>query len=287
MSMPERDEQARQGQAELQTALLGSIERMFTTNGLFLDSRVRDAFLSVPRDRHVPSLTPMTDVYLDQTIYLDLDECVEEVTPRVVEHLDVDAELSKDKLSALVNIFVSPRVSTASQPTVVALMTQAVLPPKEEMIGRDLRALDIGTGLGFQAAILQNVGFKVVTIEMKEHLADRARQIFRDNGVSNIDVICGDGKLGYPENAPYDAIIVSAAVRDEQVVETLIGQLREGGRIILPFVTNVTKKPIEIAGYCFEREDSDTELRVYQRTTDGAGHSYVVLTGGTSFVDLQ
>ncbi len=115
---------------------------------------------------------------------------------------------------------------TISQPYVVAYMTEALHVEKRE------RVLEIGTGSGYQAAILANLGAEVFTIEIIEELAERARQTFHRLGIPHVTSRAGDGYQGWPEEAPFDAIILTAA--PEHVPQPLMDQLALGGRMILP-----------------------------------------------------
>jgi len=115
---------------------------------------------------------------------------------------------------------------TISQPYVVAYMTeQLAIEPHH-------RVLEIGTGSGYQAAILSRLAREVVTIERYRTLADEAVTRLRSLGYDNVDVVVGDGFAGVPGRGPFDRIIVTAAA--EAVPETLLDQLAEGGIIILP-----------------------------------------------------
>ncbi len=115
---------------------------------------------------------------------------------------------------------------TISQPYIVAIMTQLL------DVGPDDRILEIGTGSGYQAAILAEICREVVSIEIVDQLAKSSAKRIEDMGYMNITVICGDGYLGYPPRAPYDGIIITAAV--EPVPPLLVGQLVPGGRIVVP-----------------------------------------------------
>jgi protein-L-isoaspartate(D-aspartate) O-methyltransferase len=94
------------------------------------------------------------------------------------------------------------------------------------------RVLEIGTGLGYQAAVLSRIASEVYTIERFPDLAERARHVLEELGYANIHVASGDGTKGWPEKAPFDAIIATAA--GPRVPEPLKEQLREGGRIVMP-----------------------------------------------------
>ncbi len=115
---------------------------------------------------------------------------------------------------------------TISQPYIVALMTEAL-----ELKGGE-RVLEIGTGSGYQAAILAELAGEVYTIEIVPSLAKRAEELLRDLGYDNVHVSQGDGSFGWPEAAPFDAIILTCAA--PRVPERLLEQLKDKGRMVLP-----------------------------------------------------
>jgi protein-L-isoaspartate(D-aspartate) O-methyltransferase len=115
---------------------------------------------------------------------------------------------------------------TISQPYIVAFMTQALGLKGGEKV------LEIGTGSGYQAAVLAEIAKTVYTIEILEPLADEARERLARLGYKNVKVRSGDGYLGWPEAAPFDAIIVTAAA--PRIPEPLKDQLKEGGRLVIP-----------------------------------------------------
>lgn len=115
---------------------------------------------------------------------------------------------------------------TISQPFIVAFMTQAL------ELGRDDRVLEVGTGSGYQAAILGKICKEVYSIEIVPELAQSSEQLLARLGFENVHVKAGDGYLGWPEKAPFDAIIVTCA--PDHVPEPLVNQLKEGGRLIIP-----------------------------------------------------
>jgi protein-L-isoaspartate(D-aspartate) O-methyltransferase len=115
---------------------------------------------------------------------------------------------------------------TISQPYIVALMTQLA------HIGPDSKVLDVGTGSGYQAAVLAEIVNHVYSIEIVETLADQARERLKRLGYENIEVRSGDGYLGWPEQAPFDAIVVAAA--PDHVPQPLVDQLAPGGHLIIP-----------------------------------------------------
>lgn len=115
---------------------------------------------------------------------------------------------------------------TISQPLIVALMTDVLdLKPGD-------RVLDVGTGSGYQAAVLARLVDTVFTIELCAPLAERAARTFVQLGIDNIRTRVGDGHLGWPEAAPFDAILVAAA--PSEIPEALIQQLAPGGRLVVP-----------------------------------------------------
>jgi protein-L-isoaspartate(D-aspartate) O-methyltransferase len=115
---------------------------------------------------------------------------------------------------------------TISQPYIVAFMTEKLEPKPTD------RVLEIGTGSGYQAAVLAELAGEVYTIEIVDALAQRAGADLKRLGYANIHVRAGDGYQGWPEAAPFDAIIVTCA--PEQVPQALVDQLKDGGRMIIP-----------------------------------------------------
>jgi protein-L-isoaspartate(D-aspartate) O-methyltransferase len=129
--------------------------------------------------------------------------------------------------------------ATISQPYVVALMTELLHPAKEH------RVLEIGTGSGYQAAVLGQLVAHVYTIEIVPELARSAARRLRELGYSNITVRQGDGYKAWPEMAPFDGIILTAA--PPQVPQTLITQLSTGGRLVAPIGSIWNEELIVIA----------------------------------------
>ncbi len=119
-----------------------------------------------------------------------------------------------------------PEGQTISQPYIVALMLEALaLSPADKV-------LEIGTGSGYVTALLSEMVAQVVSIERHAPLADSARSLLAELGYGNVRVVVGDGSRGFPESAPYDAILVSAAA--PELPQELVDQLAEGGRMIIP-----------------------------------------------------
>lgn len=115
---------------------------------------------------------------------------------------------------------------TISQPFIVALMTDLL------ELESDDRVLEIGTGLGYQAAVLATLSNRVYSIELIEELARGAQRRLRDLGYENIELKTGDGSVGWAEHAPFDKILVAAA--PELVPTSLLNQLKPGGRMVVP-----------------------------------------------------
>jgi protein-L-isoaspartate(D-aspartate) O-methyltransferase len=115
---------------------------------------------------------------------------------------------------------------TISQPYVVALMTEIL------QLAKDHRVLEIGTGSGYQAAVLAKIAGAVYSIEIKEKLYYRASKTLKSLGYNNITTRHGDGYFGWPQAAPFDAIMITAAI--DHIPPPLIKQLKDGGRLALP-----------------------------------------------------
>ncbi len=142
---------------------------------------------------------------------------------------------------------------TISQPFIVAYMTQRVEPKP------GFRMLEIGTGSGYQAAVLAELGAEVFSIEIVPELADHARKVLAAEGYSGVKVKTGDGYKGWPEHSPFDAIIVTCA--PAEIPAALVDQLKDGGRMILPVGTGVQQLVIlEKTGDTF-REIPDLYVR--------------------------
>ena len=119
------------------------------------------------------------------------------------------------------------RGQTISQPYIVALMTEAL------QLRPEHRVLEVGSGCGYQSAVLARLCREVCALERDPVLVRRARAILEELGITNVDLRCGDGFAGWPEeNAEFDGILVACAA--DRMPETLLGQLRAGGRMVIP-----------------------------------------------------
>jgi len=118
---------------------------------------------------------------------------------------------------------------TISQPYIVALMSQLLGLRGDETV------LEVGTGSGYQAAVLGRLARKVYTLERIPELAEGARRVLAELGIDNVEVRVADGSAGFPEAAPYDGILVAAAA--PRAPQPLLGQLAEGGRLVVPVGT--------------------------------------------------
>ena len=115
---------------------------------------------------------------------------------------------------------------TISQPLIVALMTEMLDPQPGDVM------LEVGTGSGYQAAVLSQLVKHVYSVEIVEELADSAREVLQELGYDNITVRAGDGYAGWPEHAPFDGIIVTAAA--PEIPPPLLQQLKPGGKLVIP-----------------------------------------------------
>ncbi|MFQ5800965.1 MAG: protein-L-isoaspartate(D-aspartate) O-methyltransferase [Candidatus Hydrothermarchaeales archaeon] len=142
---------------------------------------------------------------------------------------------------------------TISQPYVVALMTQAL-----NLTG-DEKVLEIGTGSGYQAAVLAELAREVYTIEIRESLAESAKERLEGMKYTNVRVKNADGYFGWEEHAPFDAIMITAAVN--HVPPPLIAQLKDGGRLILPLGSTTYYQTLTLI------EKDGNELRAWHITS--------------------
>jgi protein-L-isoaspartate(D-aspartate) O-methyltransferase len=154
---------------------------------------------------------------------------------------------------------------TTSQPYMIAAMIQAVQIRPED------RVLEIGAGSGYQTAVLAELASQVFGVERYESLADAARETLERLGYRNVKIVAGDGSLGLPEAAPYDAIVVSAAA--PRIPPALTEQLARGGRLVIP-VGDSQQQVVQLA-------QRDQEGNVTVRTLEGC--RFVPLIGQQGF----
>ena len=165
------------------------------------------------------------------------DKKVLEVMEKIPRHLFVDGSL-KDKAYEDYPLPIGEG-QTISQPYVVALMTEALRLKSTD------RVLEIGTGSGYQAAVLAEIVKEVYTLEIRKGLADKAGMRLRELGYKNVKVKYGDGYFGWEEYAPFDAIIITASAN--HIPPPLIKQLRENGRLIIPLGSTVYYQSLTLA----------------------------------------
>ena len=138
---------------------------------------------------------------------------------------------------------------TISQPFIVARMAEAAA------IGEGDRVLEIGTGSGYAAAVLGELGAQVFTIERHAELAERAGERLRESGYGNVSVKVGDGTKGWPEEAPFDAIIVTAG--GPSVPPSLKDQLKIGGRLVIPVGGRAGQRLLRVVCSAADRFDEE------------------------------
>jgi protein-L-isoaspartate(D-aspartate) O-methyltransferase len=194
------------------------------------------------RDNLIDELTSqgITDVYVIKAIH---DVPREKFVPKALQH------------QAYKNIALPiGHGQTISQPYTVAIMTQAL------RLEKGLKVLEVGTGSGYQAALLYYMGAKVFTIERDFDLYQEAKNRFDEMGIT-IACMCGDGSVGWNEFAPYDRIIVTAAAPD--VPKSLLKQLKMGGIIVIP-VGSRTTQIMHVVVREDEKKYSTTKIPAFQ-----------------------
>jgi len=150
---------------------------------------------------------------------------------------------------------------TISQPYIVALMTQSLGLEGGEKV------LEIGTGSGYQAAVLAELKARVFTIEINPQLAEKAAQTLRELNYTDVRVKSGDGFFGWPEEAPFDCVIVTCA--SPRIPSPLVEQLKEGGRLIIPLGDN---RPFQVLTLA-------TKIGGRLKTKEISGVRFVPMTG--------
>jgi protein-L-isoaspartate(D-aspartate) O-methyltransferase len=178
------------------------------------------------------------------------DQRVLDAMQRVPRHRFVPAEYARDAYGDFpVSIGFG---QTISQPYIVAFMTEALeLQPSH-------RVLEIGTGSGYQTAVLAELAGDIYSVEVVAPLADRARQTLQSLGYKNVHILTGDGYRGWPEHAPYDRVVTAAAPVD--IPPALLEQLAEGGIIALPI--GVVNQELQVLRRRGDRLETLTTLPV-------------------------
>jgi protein-L-isoaspartate(D-aspartate) O-methyltransferase len=177
------------------------------------------------------------------------NEKVLKAMEKIPRHLFVDEGL-QDQAYADNPLPIGER-QTISQPYIVALMTEAL-----ELTGHE-KVLEIGTGSGYQAAMLAELADRVFSIERIASLADRARKVLDSLGYYNVLIRVGDGTYGWKEESPFDAIIVTAGA--PHVPKTLFDQLTIGGRLIVPTGDRHTQKLLKITRTSEDLDKAETK----------------------------
>ena len=176
------------------------------------------------RQQMLDEIKQMVEMTKSYTGNASLDKAVEEALMAVPRHKFVPSD-SRPYAYENTALPISHR-QTISQPYIVALMTDLAAVTSESVV------LEVGTGSGYQAAILSELVSHVYSIEIIEPLGLEAKSLLQDLGYDNITVKIGDGYHGWPEHAPFDAILVTAAA--EHIPKQLIQQLKPGGRLVIP-----------------------------------------------------
>jgi len=197
--------------------------------------------------RHIkPRMKMITSQLISRGIS---NEKVLKAMERIPRHLFVDEGL-QDQAYADNPLPIGER-QTISQPYIVALMTEAL-----GLTGHE-KVLEIGTGSGYQAAMLAELADRVFSIERIASLADRARKVLDSLGYYNVLIRVGDGTYGWKEESPFDAIIVTAGA--PHVPKTLFDQLTTGGRLIVPTGDRHTQKLLKITRTSEDLDKAETK----------------------------
>lgn len=198
-------------------------------------------------NRHIkPRMKMVTSQLISRGIS---NEKVLKAMEKIPRHLFVDEGL-QDQAYADNPLPIGER-QTISQPYIVALMTEAL-----ELTGHE-KVLEIGTGSGYQAAMLAELADRVFSIERIASLADRARKVLDSLGYYNVLIRVGDGTYGWKEESPFDAIIVTAGA--PHVPKTLFDQLTIGGRLIVPTGDRHTQKLLKITRTSEDLDKAETK----------------------------
>jgi protein-L-isoaspartate(D-aspartate) O-methyltransferase len=185
---------------------------------------MNESHLAILRRHMVEMIAIHADLASDETGKAALDEQVMAAMRKVPRHLFVPAPLAPYAYQDTPLPIGFDK--TISQPFIVALMTDLLLPQPGE------RVLEVGTGLGYQTAILAELTGSLWSIEIVEEFASIARELLSQLGYAGVEIREGDGSRGWREHAPFDKILVSAAA--DKVPVALLDQLKPGGRLVMP-----------------------------------------------------
>ncbi|RWD90797.1 MAG: protein-L-isoaspartate(D-aspartate) O-methyltransferase [Mesorhizobium sp.] len=188
---------------------------------------MNEEHLAILRRHMVEMIAIHADLASDELGKATLDERVMASMRRIPRHLFVPAAVAPYAYQDMPLPIGFDK--TVSQPFIVALMTDLLAPQPHEAV------LEIGTGLGYQSAILAELAEQVWSVEIIEEFASHAEALLRGLGFSNVAIRVGDGSRGWPEHAPYDKILVSVAA--ERTPPALLKQLKPGGRLVLPLAS--------------------------------------------------
>ena len=185
---------------------------------------MKEEHLAVLRRHMVELIAILVDLSSEELGKAALDERVMAAMRRVPRHFFVPAEIAPYAYRDMPLPIGFDK--TISQPFIVALMTDLLAPRQHEAV------LEIGTGLGYQTAILAELAGQVWSVEIIEEFARHAEDLLKAFGSSNVGIRVGDGSRGWPEHAPFDKILVTAAAT--RTPPALLEQLQPGGRLVMP-----------------------------------------------------
>jgi protein-L-isoaspartate(D-aspartate) O-methyltransferase len=226
------------------------------------DATAAEAALAAERSRMVDEIANMAQQTAAETGQSRFSDAVMDALRKVPRHRFVDA--SQERSAYRNHPLPIGRGQTISQPYIVALTTHLVAPQKHH------RVLEIGTGSGYQAAVLCELVHHVYTVEIIETLGREAQQRLAALGYDNVSVRIGDGHAGWPEHAPYDSIVVTAAA--SHVPPALVAQLKPGGRMAIPVGS-------QLRGQQFTLVEKAIDGSIKQRAVLPV--MFVPMTGGT------
>jgi protein-L-isoaspartate(D-aspartate) O-methyltransferase len=200
--------------------------RSLALAGLVLGSTAcaREPDMNIERERLVDRIEAEVRMTASALGFERLDPTVADAMRQVPRHLFVPS--TQRAFAYLNHPLPIGKGQTISQPYIVAIMSQLLV------VGAGDRVFELGTGSGYQAAVLAQMGVEVYSVEIVPELAERAREQLAAAGYPQVQVRAGDGWLGWPEAAPFDAIILTAAA--ERLPDQLISQLKPGGRLLMP-----------------------------------------------------